>query len=144
MLKRFNDWTVVAKLPDDTAGKAAKLFKEIKRTICVAGHVNGCTQAPEEKPRHEGRGQLSLPQDRDGNHGIRVSRSWAVPGSSFSQPASPGPFTERDKDGLRLEKYRPSPVRGQPTDGDLGPEGTQVPEKGKTRPSDSPAREEAA
>ena len=52
--------------------------------------------------------------------------------------------TERDKDGLRLEKYRPFPSRGRPTDADLGSGGAQVPEKAETRPSDSPAREEAA
>ncbi len=52
--------------------------------------------------------------------------------------------TERDKKGLTLEPYRPFPVRGRLTDGDLGSEGAQVPEKAEKRPSDSPAREEAA
>ncbi len=52
--------------------------------------------------------------------------------------------TERDRDGLTLEKYRPFPPRGRTEERDLGPEGTQTPERAETRPSDSPAREEAA
>ncbi len=44
---------------------------------------------------------------------------------------------ELDRGGLRLERFQKFP--GRPTDGDLGPEGIQVPEKGKTRPSDSPS-----
>ncbi len=51
---------------------------------------------------------------------------------------------ESDKGGLRLRRYRPFPPGRSLTDGDLGPEGTQTPEKGKTRSSDSPARAEAA
>ncbi len=45
--------------------------------------------------------------------------------------------TERDKDGLRLEKYRPFPSRGLPQERDLGPESTQTPENEKTRVSES-------
>ncbi len=52
--------------------------------------------------------------------------------------------TERDKDGLRLEKYRPFPSHGLLAERDLGPEATQTPEKGETRVSDSPGQEEAA
>ncbi len=52
--------------------------------------------------------------------------------------------TERDKAGLRLERYRPFPVRRQPIEGDLGSDGAQVPEMEETRLSDSPARVEAA
>ncbi len=52
--------------------------------------------------------------------------------------------TERDKDGLRLEKYRPFPSRGRLTDGDLGPEGRQAPERGEMRASDSTVHEKAA
>ncbi len=49
---------------------------------------------------------------------------------------------ERDGGGLRLEPFQKFP--GRPVDGDLGSGGAQVPEKEKTRPSDSPGREEAA
>ena len=52
--------------------------------------------------------------------------------------------TERDKKGLTLEPYRPFPVRGRPTDGDLGPEGTQTPDEAEKRVSDSTGREKAA
>ncbi len=52
--------------------------------------------------------------------------------------------TERDKDGLRLEKYRPFPSRGLPQERDLGSEGTQTPENGKTRLRESITRVEAA
>ncbi len=52
--------------------------------------------------------------------------------------------TERDKEGLRLEKYRPFPSRGRLTDGDLGPEGTQTPDEAEKRFSDSHTSDEAA
>ena len=39
---------------------------------------------------------------------------------------------ERDKGGLRLEKYSPFPVRGRTADGDLGLQGTQVPPRPKS------------
>ena len=52
--------------------------------------------------------------------------------------------TERDKGGLKLEKYRPFPVRRRPTGGDLGPKGAQVPEKEETRVSGPIGQEEAA
>ena len=49
---------------------------------------------------------------------------------------------ERDRGGLRLEPFQKFP--GRPADGDLGPEAPQVPDNEEPRPSDSPAREEAA
>ncbi len=52
--------------------------------------------------------------------------------------------TERDKDGLRLEKYRPFPSRGLPQERDLGSEGTQTPENEETRLRESITRVEAA
>ena len=52
--------------------------------------------------------------------------------------------TERDQDGLRLEKYRPFPSRGLPQERDLGSEGTQTPENEETRLSESITRVEAA
>ncbi len=41
--------------------------------------------------------------------------------------------TERDKRGLRREKYRPFPVRGRPTDAQVAPLGGPVPETVETR-----------
>ncbi len=52
--------------------------------------------------------------------------------------------TERDKDGLRLEKYWPFPSRGLPQERDLGSEGTQTPENEEMPASDSTAHEKAA
>ena len=56
--------------------------------------------------------------------------------------------TERDKAGLRLEKYKPfegpAKLRGGPQDAHLGSEGTQPPENEKARLSESPSDEEAA
>ncbi len=43
--------------------------------------------------------------------------------------------TERDKDGLRLEKYRPFPSHGLPQERDLGSEGTQDTGKQRDAPS---------
>ena len=52
--------------------------------------------------------------------------------------------TERDRDGLRLEKYRPFDPRRRVTQRDLGPEATEPPENEETRLSESPGAREAA
>ena len=53
--------------------------------------------------------------------------------------------TERDKEGLRLEKFRPFPPRGKLAQRDLGSEGTPPPsEKAGTRLSESWDTEKAA
>jgi hypothetical protein len=44
---------------------------------------------------------------------------------------------ESDKRGLRLRKFKPFPVGGPAKERDLGPEGTQPPEKAETRLSES-------
>ncbi len=41
--------------------------------------------------------------------------------------------SERDDRGLRLEKYRPFPVRGRPTDAQVAPLGSPAPETVATR-----------
>ena len=51
---------------------------------------------------------------------------------------------ESDKDGLRLRAYRPFPPGRVAKERDLGPEGTQTPENGKMRVSESTTRVEAA
>ena len=51
---------------------------------------------------------------------------------------------ESDKGGLKLRKYEPFPGVRVFTDGDLGPEGTQTPDKAEMRVSDSHTRDEAA
>ncbi len=51
---------------------------------------------------------------------------------------------ESDKDGLRLRAYRPFPPGRVAKERDLGPAGTQTPENGKTRVSESTTRVEAA
>ncbi len=52
--------------------------------------------------------------------------------------------TERDKEGLRLEKFRPFPPRGLVTGRDLGSEGTPTPREAKNAPASPPPREDAA
>ncbi len=42
--------------------------------------------------------------------------------------------TERDKEGLRLEKFRPFPPRGKLAQRDLGSEGTPTPGESKNAP----------
>ena len=42
--------------------------------------------------------------------------------------------TERDKAGLRLERYRPFPVRRQPIEGDLGSDGASSTRNGRNAP----------
>ncbi len=51
---------------------------------------------------------------------------------------------ESDKGGLRLRKYRPFPPGRSLTDAQVGPEGTQTPDKAEMRVSDSHTRDEAA
>ena len=51
---------------------------------------------------------------------------------------------ERDKDGLRLEKYRPFSGRGVVTQRDPASEGTEPPDNEETRLSESPPDEKAA
>ena len=51
---------------------------------------------------------------------------------------------ESDKNGLRLRAYRPFPPARVAKERNLGPEGTQTPENGKTRVSESTTRVEAA
>ncbi len=53
-------------------------------------------------------------------------------------------ISERDDRGLRLEKYRPFPVRGRFTDAQVAPLGIQAPESEEMRASDSTVHEEAA
>ncbi len=52
--------------------------------------------------------------------------------------------TERDKGGLRLEKYRPTPFRRPVTESDLGPEGIPTPREIEIAPVRAPSREDAA
>ncbi len=52
--------------------------------------------------------------------------------------------TERDKGGLRLEKYRPTPFRRPVTESDLGSEGTHPPENEEAPLCESPPDEKAA
>ena len=52
--------------------------------------------------------------------------------------------SERDKEGLRLEKYRPFPSRGRVTQRDLGLEGTPTPREGENAPVREPSRVDAA
>ncbi len=51
---------------------------------------------------------------------------------------------ESDKDGLRLRAYTPFPPARVRQERDLGPEGTQAPEREEMRVSDSTAHEKAA
>ncbi len=53
-------------------------------------------------------------------------------------------ISERDGRGLRMEKFRPFPVRGRPTDAQVAPLGSPVPEDEEMRASDSTAHEKAA
>ncbi len=53
-------------------------------------------------------------------------------------------ISERDGRGLRCEKYRPFPVRGQPAQRDLGSEGTRTPDSEEKRVPDSTAHQKAA
>ncbi len=53
-------------------------------------------------------------------------------------------ITERDRDGLTLEKYRPFPPRGPLTDAQVAPLGSPAPENEEKRVPDSTGREKAA
>ncbi len=53
-------------------------------------------------------------------------------------------ISERDDRGLRMEKFRPFPVRGRPTDAQVTPLGSPAPEDEEMRASDSTAHEKAA
>ncbi len=52
--------------------------------------------------------------------------------------------TERDRDGLRLEKYKPFDPRHRVPQRDLGPKGTHPPENEETPLCESPDTEKAA
>ena len=70
-------------------------------------------------------------------HRRRSLRRLRGHGSGPEPAEAPGAVRGRPRcSHAYLEPFQKFP--GRPADGDLGPEGTQVPEKGKTRPSDSP------
>ncbi len=53
-------------------------------------------------------------------------------------------ISERDDRGLRMEKYRPFPVRGQLADAHEGLQGSPAPESEEMPASDSTVRDKAA
>ncbi len=53
-------------------------------------------------------------------------------------------ISERDDRGLRMEKYRPFPVRGRPTDAQVAPLGSPAPGSEEMSASDSTVHEKAA